>query len=302
MVCVYVIYIENLTKSYGVVIALRNVNLLIEAGTIHGIFGPNGAGKTTLLKVLSGIARPDYGRIFINNLDVTETPLLVKSIIGVQLEQPAVYNSLSLYNYYSFFAKLGGLRPNEARFMISYVLDFIEMENSAYSLIHGLSLGQRQRVEIGRAILHNPAILMLDEPFIALDMSFRKKLRYFLKEWKEDGRVVIITSHNLEEAKLFIDDFTLIDRGRIVDKLDALERKYYPFSFITSNNEYAAQILSQEQSLCSFTTDGDSIKVNLESLEILPIIIKKFVDEKILIHSMKGLSDLEFSYQELVER
>ena len=293
---------ESLTKSYGDVVALRDVTMSIESGTVHGIFGPNGAGKTTFLKVLSGITKPDYGRFFINNMDVTNSPQLVKSIIGVQLEQPAVYNSLTLYRYYLFFAKLGGLKPDGAKYMIDYVLDFIEMNKSAHSLIHGLSLGQRQRVEIGRAILHNPKILMLDEPFIALDMSFRKKLRHFLKGWKENGRIVLITSHNLEEAKLFIDDFTLIDRGKIVDKLPALERKYYPFSFITSNNERVVQILKELPFLCSFTTDGDSTKVNLDSLDILPIIIKKFIDERILIHSMKGLSDLEFSYQELVER
>lgn len=296
------IYIENLTKAYGNIFALKEVNLFIKAGTIHGIFGPNGAGKTTLLKILSGIARPNYGRILINNIDVTAHPLLVKSIIGVQLEQPAVYNSLSLYNYYAFFAKLGGLNSHDANFMINYVLDFIEMGNSAHSLIHGLSMGQRQRVEIGRAILHNPTILMLDEPFIALDMSFRKKLRFFLKEWKEEGRIVIITSHNLEEAKLFIDDFTLIDRGRIVDKFDALERKYYSFTFITSDNELAANILRKDPSLISLKYDVDSIKIKIKSQEFLPLIIKKFVDSKILIHSMKGVSDLEYSYEELVAR
>lgn len=297
------ISITSVSKTYPGVQALREVDLEIEPGTIHGIFGPNGAGKTTLLKVLAGLTRPDVGMVKLNGIDVLKQPEEARAKMGIQLELPAVYDELTLRQYLSFFGRLGGLQGKNLAARISYVLEMLEMGNLAHARVQKFSIGQRQRMEIGRALLHDPQVLMLDEPFIALDYEFRKRLADYLRKFADDGRIVIATSHNLNEAKRLIDSYSLISRGVLTTGEQAQkELAGELYHLHTTDDEKAAELFKELEGLLACEPQQGHLRLVLDSPNRLPALLECLLEKDVKPVFMEASSDLEASYQELVHR
>lgn len=297
------IRVKGVSKAYPGVQALRQVSLTIAPGTIHGIFGPNGAGKTTLLKVISGLARPDSGTVRVGEVDVLARPEAARALMGIQLELPAVYDELTLEQYLAFFGKLGGLRGVELARRVYNTMEVLEMSNLARSRVQKFSIGQLQRMEIGRAILHNPRILMLDEPFIALDYEFRRQLQDFLEAFVERDRVVVITSHNLAEAKRFIHSYSLISRGSLTDGETArLTIRGHVYHLHTSDDQTAQRILGMLEGVEEIRYQHGQLRLTIEGAQLLPALFQELTDNAIEPISLEAASDLEASYKELVHR
>jgi len=207
--------LQNVSKNFGKFEAVKNINIEIEKGKIFGLIGPNGAGKTTILSMLSGILKPTKGKIYIFDKDIQEE-LSIKNKIGVVPEQPYVYGDMNVHNFLSFWADLYEIKNKENR--INFVLDKVNLGNSSIKnkKLKEFSKGMKQRVSIARALLHDPEILILDEPMSGLDPVGIKEVRDLIFEQKKEGKTIIISSHILAEIEKICDDVAIINKGMIV--------------------------------------------------------------------------------------
>ena len=223
--------------------------------------------------------------------------------MGIQLELPAVYDELNLEQHLAFFGKLSGLKEPELSRRVYNTMEVLEMANLARSRVQKFSIGQRQRMEIGRAILHNPRILLLDEPFIALDYEFRRQLQDFLEAFVERDRVVLITSHNLAEAKRFIHSYSLISRGFITDGEAArLTIQGHVYHLHTNDDVTAERLLGALEGVEQIGYRHGHLRLTIEGPHHLPALFQELTDNAIEPISLEAASDLEASYKELVHR
>ncbi len=208
------IRVENITKRYKNVTALEGVSLEIENGDFFGFFGPNGAGKTTLLKILTGQLRPTSGNATVLGIDVAREPLKVKELVGIvpEVESPPSY--LTSYEYLYFVSRVRRLDGGDGR--IKRWIDFFDLEDSRGTLCKDLSKGNRQKLMIAGALIHEPRLLFLDEPFINLDPVFQRKLKDYLMEYSENGGTVFMCSHLLQIAEKLCDTVAVINKGRLI--------------------------------------------------------------------------------------
>ncbi len=212
---------HNLTKVFkkrrnSGTVAVEGVNLTVQAGSVLAILGPNGAGKTTLLRILAGLALPSAGDAKIFGLDVAQGEARAKGLVGLSLgDDRSLYWRLSGRRNLDFFAALHGLSRHEARQRIDEVSNVLEIPLD--QTVQASSSGIRQRILIARALLHDPAVLLLDEPTKSLDPDSALGLRGFIKETLADGlgKTVVIATHNLAEAESLGDQIAIMKEGRI---------------------------------------------------------------------------------------
>lgn len=203
--------ITNLTKSYGETIILDNVNLSIDSGEIVGLLGRNGAGKSTLMKCIVGLVRKDYGKIKFNGV--------VSNKFGYLIEYPAFYPNLSAYDNLKIFASI--LNVCDKR--IKDIIDIVGLTKHGDKIFANYSLGMKQRLGLGRVLLTDPDLLILDEPFNGLDPSGVIEIRGLLKELAKSGKSILISSHNLPEIERIVDQINLIHNTKIVNSVNINE-------------------------------------------------------------------------------
>lgn len=208
------IEVRDLTKFYGSIPALRDVRLAVQDGEFFGLFGPNGAGKTTLLKILTGQLEPTKGGARVLGLDVVEQPMAVKEAVGIvpEVESPPSY--LTAYEYLYFVSRVRAVPDAEAR--IARWLDFFDLEDARRTICKDLSKGMRQKLMLAAAFLHEPKLLLLDEPFINLDPVYQRKVRDYLLEYVEGGGTVFMCSHLLEIAEKLCDRVGVLNDGHVI--------------------------------------------------------------------------------------
>ena len=208
------IEVRGLSKSYGPATALREVDLAVPKGTCLGLFGPNGAGKSTLIGVLCTLVRPSSGSAFVAGHDVRKEGQEVRRALGVISHQAWVYGRMSAADNLRFFARLYGMRRPEER--IAELLDRFDLSATASQEVRTFSRGMKQRLTIARALLPDPPILLLDEPFTGLDRRSASRLRERLTDLRGRGRTVLLVTHNLHEGWELADRAALLVRGRLV--------------------------------------------------------------------------------------
>ncbi|MDI6707581.1 MAG: ATP-binding cassette domain-containing protein [Candidatus Thermoplasmatota archaeon] len=206
-----VIKTENISKKYGEITALQNINLEIEAGDFFGLFGPNGAGKTTLLKILSGSLAQTSGEAYVLGINVNDK-LELKRRIGVVPEIEALPSFLTSEEFLMFVCRARNLRFDK----IEYLLEFFELEGEENKLIKDLSRGARQKLQIANALIHEPEILFLDEPLSNLDPLHQAKLKNYFKEFVNSGKTIFLCTHVLEVAEKLCSKIGIINNGIIV--------------------------------------------------------------------------------------
>ncbi|HUP61045.1 MAG TPA: ABC transporter ATP-binding protein [Thermoanaerobaculia bacterium] len=207
---------ENLLKRYGSVTALRDTSFEVTRGTITGFIGRNGAGKTTTLKILSTLLRADDGMCTMLGYDVRNAPLEVRRRIGFlpdAFELPAV---LTLHEYLDIFAELHGIARGDRAKRVATALQLTRTEDLEGRRLHALSRGEQQRIGLARALIHNPDILLLDEPAAGLDPHARVELKELLRLLRERGKTVFLSSHVLADLEEICDDLVVIKNGSII--------------------------------------------------------------------------------------
>lgn len=214
------IRIINVTKTFGTITALDNLNLTIREGELFGLVGPNGAGKTTAIRIVCGILHPTQGRVLINDLDVFEN-IDIKQRIGYLPEEPNLYTRPTAFELLQYFGSLYG---NCDSSRIEELLTFVGLHHRKDSKVQTFSKGMRQRLAFARALVHDPEILILDEPTMGLDPATAKRVRQSIKTFKGE-KTIILCTHYMEEADELCDRVGFLDRGKIVKVGEPLQLK-----------------------------------------------------------------------------
>jgi ABC-2 type transport system ATP-binding protein len=207
------INVQDLTKDYGPNRAIENLNFTAEKGEVLGFLGPNGAGKTTTIRILTGYMPPTSGSAEIGGFDVIDNSLEVRKLIGYLPETVPLYDDMRIYDYLKYMADLRHIKDPDEK--IENVLELVGLELRAQSLIKNISKGMRQRVGLGQALLHEPEVLILDEPTIGLDPKQISEVRNIIKNIGKE-RTVLLSTHILFEAQQICDRVLIINKGKIV--------------------------------------------------------------------------------------
>lgn len=208
--------LQNLIKDYGKIHALNGLNMEVEAGALYGLVGPNGAGKTTTIRILTGILLPDSGSVSFAGTDVLREPWKLKEQVGYIPDEVGIYDNLKVWEYLDFFSSCYGLEGLKARKRAMTLLEQVGLAGKENFFVDALSRGMKQRLCLARALLHDPAVLIMDEPTAGLDPRTRMEFRDMLKELNESGKTILISSHNLSELAELCTDVGIIDEGRMV--------------------------------------------------------------------------------------
>lgn len=210
------IQIKNLTKKYRDLVALRDLNLTIEKGDVFGFIGPNGAGKTTTIKILSTLLEPSSGQAFVDGIDVMRDPLEVRRIIGYMPDFFGVYDDVKVWEYLDFFAAAYKIPVNKRKGIIDDVLELTDLTGKREAYVESLSRGMKQRLCLAKTLVHDPKVLLLDEPASGLDPRARIEFRALLKELKAMGKTIFVSSHILPELADFCNVVGIMEQGRLV--------------------------------------------------------------------------------------
>jgi ABC-2 type transport system ATP-binding protein len=210
-----VISIEGLTKQYGNMQALKDVNFSIGEGSIFGFVGPNGAGKSTTIKILATLLTPTSGHAYINGVDVTKNPKEVRRLIGYMPDFFGVYDRLKVTEYLDFYASCYHVPTNKRRGIIMDLLELTDLSFKADAYVDSLSRGMKQRLCLARCLVHDPKVLLLDEPASGLDPRARVEMRELLRELRNMGKSIIVSSHILPELAEMCDQIGIIESGEL---------------------------------------------------------------------------------------
>jgi ABC-2 type transport system ATP-binding protein len=231
------IQLENITKEYdspsaaaGTIVAAQRLNLDVPTGEIFGLVGPNGAGKTTTLKMICGLIAPTAGRVIVNGIDVARQPEDAQKFIGYLADFFSLYDDLKVSEYLEYFASAYKMDTKSIPMRVDEVIKHIGLESKRNAMIHGLSRGMKQRLGIGRAIIHDPLLLILDEPAAGLDPKARVELKNLLRDLQGKGKTIFITSHILSDLEEVCTSVALIENGRLlrVGRLEEVMRDGRP--------------------------------------------------------------------------
>ena len=207
---------KNLTKNYGNLTAVDDLNLTIRDGDIFGFIGPNGAGKTTTMRILVTLLEPTRGKASINGLDVRRHGKKVRRLVGYMPDFMGVYDDLKVFEYLEFFAAAFGIERKKRKSIVEGVLELTELHSKRSVTVDSLSRGMQQRLGLARVLIHDPKVLILDEPASGLDPRARIEIRELLRELKRMGKTIMISSHILSELEEICDHIGIIEHGRLV--------------------------------------------------------------------------------------
>jgi ABC-2 type transport system ATP-binding protein len=206
----------NLTKKYGDFVALDNLNLTIEEGTCFGFIGPNGAGKTTTIKILATLLKPTWGEARIDGKVVGYQNHLIRPLIGYVPDFMGAYQDMTVTEYLEFFAACYAVPASRREKTISEVLALTDLTHKTESEVNGLSRGMQQRLAVARVLIHDPKVLLMDEPSSGLDPRARIEMRELLKELRRIGKTILISSHILYELADLCNAVGVIEQGKLV--------------------------------------------------------------------------------------
>jgi daunorubicin resistance ABC transporter ATP-binding subunit len=208
--------IRDLTKRYDKLVAVDNLTLRIGRGEIFGLLGPNGSGKTTTVSMVTGLLKQDSGSVNVLGLDLVHSRRGVLSKLGMVPQETALYEELTAYENLSFHADLYRVPPREKDERIKKLLELILLWDRRNDRVSGYSGGMKRRLAIARALLHEPEIVVLDEPTLGVDVQSRRAIWDFVKKLPSEGRTVLLTTNYLDEANALADRVVILDHGRVV--------------------------------------------------------------------------------------
>jgi ABC-2 type transport system ATP-binding protein len=210
------IRLENLVKKFEDVTAVDGINLQVSEGELFGLLGPNGAGKTTIINILCGLTKPTSGSATVGGYDIQKETMRVKELIGVCIQETAVYPYLTGEENVDLFGDLHVMNKESLRTRRTMLLDKMGLTAEAKRKAEKYSGGMKRRLSLILALIHDPLIAFLDEPTVALDPQSRHAVWDFIKELKRDGKTIVLTTHYMEEAEELCDRVGIIDHGKLI--------------------------------------------------------------------------------------
>ncbi len=208
--------IQNVHKVYNNTAVVNDLTLVIQPGEIFGLLGPNGAGKSTTIRMLTTLTQPTQGQVIVAGYDVVKQPLRVKQQIGVVLQQTSVDMDLSVWENMEFHGRMHHIPDTDRQKEIDRWLDYVELGDRRKELVKTLSGGMKRRLQIARALLHQPQILFLDEPTVGLDPQTRRRLWEIIKGLNQQGMTILLTTHYMEEVEYLCDRIGIMDSGKLI--------------------------------------------------------------------------------------
>lgn len=291
---------RELTKAFGDFVAVDGIGLKIREGSIHGFVGPNGAGKTTTIKMLVGAIRSTKGTGFIKGYPIGS--VAARKVIGYSPEHPSFYGNMTALDYLIYMARVSGVERDTAR-KAAELLDWIELGRFVDTKVGGFSAGMKQRLSLAQALIHDPELLILDEPTANLDPTGRMTILDKLKQLSQERRVTIfISSHILSELEQLVDSVTLINRGQIAaeDSMEHLKKIFSQNHYLlkTSSNESVLEAMKtkaylQESWLGAdgfihlISEDSTALKQGvMEALSQTRVLLEHFSQEEVTLESI----------------
>jgi len=210
------ITVRSVSKSFGNIEAVKNVSFNIGKGEIYGILGPNGAGKSTIVNILNTLIKPDKGEVIIDGTNIKDHANTIKQILGVVPQEIALYDELTAYENLMFWGGLYNISDSDLKSNVSKTLEVVDLVNRKDDRIRTFSGGMKRRINIACSLLHNPKILILDEPTVGVDPQNRNHIYEVIEKLNNEGMTMIYTTHYMEEAERFCDKIAIIDTGQII--------------------------------------------------------------------------------------
>jgi ABC-2 type transport system ATP-binding protein len=207
---------EGLVKRYDRTLAVAGVDLAVRQGEIFGLVGPNGAGKTTTLRILATVLQPSAGTAEVAGMSVTRNPDQVRRVLGFMPDAFGVYDDMKVWEYLDFFARCYGIAPATRRRVIADLLELVDLADKRDAYVQTLSRGMQQRLCLAHALVHDPMVLLLDEPASGLDPRARVELRELLRELRAMGKTILISSHILPELEELCTSVAIVDHGHVL--------------------------------------------------------------------------------------
>lgn len=213
-----ILQLSNINKSFGRVRVLRDVSFSVARGTIIGLVGPNGAGKSTTMKVITGVTAPDVGEIKVAGETVTMQHRHVLAKVGALIENPGLYAYMTGWDNLKLYAAVAGISDNEITEIVTQLglVEFINKKVKTYSW------GMKQRVGVALAMVNDPDLLLLDEPLNGMDPVSAEAVKVVLRDWRDAGKTILISSHTVRDLEGLVDDYIFIDRGEIISRDEIL--------------------------------------------------------------------------------
>jgi len=208
--------VAHLSKTFGAVRAVEDVNFVVRPGEIYGLLGPNGAGKTTTISMLSGLLAPDAGEVLVAGTALAADPQKAKRIMGVVPQELAIYEELTGRENLEFWGRMAGLSARDARARTEQLLASLTLSDRGNDAVKKYSGGMKRRINLGCALLHRPQLLLLDEPTVGIDPQARLNILEFIRDLRTGGTAILYTTHYLEEAESLCSRIGIIDHGRLL--------------------------------------------------------------------------------------
>lgn len=280
--------LQNVTRVFGATRAVDDVSFMVPRGSVFGYIGPNGAGKTTSMRILATLELPTRGDAFIEGLSSVNDPDRVRRRLGFMPDAFGSYSDTNCAEYLDFFARSNGLIGRERTQRMRWVMDFTGLRGMADKPITGLSKGMRQRLCLGRALIHDPPVLILDEPAAGLDPRARIELRQIIRALAADGKTILISSHILSELAEMCDRVGIIEQGRLLanDTVEGLKEKSHAQRAIAvtlaGQIEEAAKLVGEFPFVSDLIAEGGVLKFQITGDKSLQIeVIHKLCDARL---------------------
>jgi ABC-2 type transport system ATP-binding protein len=287
------VWTHKLTKRYGTLTALDALSLELEAGDVYGFIGPNGAGKSTTMKILAGLLEPTAGDARVLGKRVSENGDFVRRNIGYMPDFIGVYEDLKVTEYLEFFAAAYGLPRRQRKAVVEQVLDLTDLKFKRDALVDSLSRGMTQRLSLARVLVHDPPVLLLDEPASGLDPRARIEIRELLKELQRLGKTILISSHILSELGEFCNKLGIIERGKLlvsgtIDDLMSRARAHPVITVqVVGPPEPAALALRDDPRVDKVEQRGQQLFVTLHDPDLHhSFLVERLVARHIKVHSI----------------
>jgi ABC-2 type transport system ATP-binding protein len=253
---------RDLTKKYGELFAIKSINLNLNRGDLFGFIGPNGAGKTTTMRILATLLNPTWGEAYVGGYSIYTRPKEIRRMIGYMPDFFGVYDDMKVIEYLEFFAAAYRIRGPKRRQVCDEVLELVELGYKREALVTSLSRGMTQRLGLARVLLHDPQVLLLDEPASGLDPRARIEIRTLLKRLGTMGKTIMVSSHILPELADICNKVGIIEQGELKfnDTVDALLKKVRPHTVLNisvAGDRNSAAKLLQDHKLVDRVDDGE---------------------------------------------
>jgi ABC-2 type transport system ATP-binding protein len=286
------IEISDFGKDYGDFTAVECLNLNIAEGEVFGFIGPNGAGKSTTIRFLATLLRPSRGRGTVNGFSVLEQPMDVRKSVGYMPDNFGVYDGMRVWEFLDFFAVAYQISSQERRRIINEVLELVDLTYKRDDFVNGLSRGMKQRLCLAKTLVHDPPVLILDEPASGLDPRARVLVKALLKELRQMGKTILISSHILTELADICTSIGIIERGQLlmhgpIEEVYRQIRGHRNLDIrVNVGVEKAASILRSEVGLREVQVEGNQLLAELDVDDAgLARLLKKMVEEGVEIRS-----------------